>query len=255
MDLETYLASNAMKRSHYFLLIGLLISSCYDELDYSFEKVEQESVISEILFSKEALLANEQDSLLIHAVVPENADNELAEVTIIVTKGSFLSNGEKKITGKPSLTRINGEKKRAFSAALQADAEVGPAYIVVEVAGVQSDTTLEFNRNNPTKILITPSSLGIVSELNAEIEVEVALTSDNGKVSQNHPFEILALDSLGQQVGTYRIKNTSCPTNICVSKFTVAPDTAYSGTITLRAETELATSILSDEVTIYSTKP
>jgi hypothetical protein len=242
-----------MKKYIIMLFVIVFATSCYREEDFSFEKLQSQEIIIDIETTKEALIANSIDTMQIHVIVPENADNELAEVSVTTLLGNFL-NGEKKVSGQPKVGLLNGSKKKFFTAILKSSTEVGENKIEVEVAEVNRYVSFRFNTSLPSAIEITPSSLALASGFSTELDVLVSLNAALGKVSNSYPFTLSAMDTLNQPIGTFRVKSEKCASNACTSKYSIAPDTAYVGIVRFFVETVGVNGSIQDSVDIYITK-
>ncbi len=237
------------------LILGLQTScSFYFEDEYSFEKLPLDEIVEDISYSKPDMIANGSDTAIVYVVVNEDADDSLAKVKLETTKGTFVANGTKKIEGNPKVGILDGKKQRFFSTILKSDLKAGTATVVAEVSTIREVSAIEFRKNLPTEIEVIPSTLGISPSFNSEISVTVLLKSDKGAVSSNHPFELEALDEQGYAIGTFRVKVTQCDSSECISQYTVAPDTAHTGIIELKASTIGINGQISNSVNIYSIK-
>jgi hypothetical protein len=230
------------------------MNSCYKEGDYDFSNIKKDDVLKEIIFSKHSLVANSLDTLLIHVVVPDNADDSLAEISIKATLGKFLPDNTSFISGKPKLAYLNKELKRFYTAILKSETIVGNSYIEVSSAGIKRDSMIYLKRNYPDTISMVPAALALKADLLSEIEIDIILGSFNGKVSYGQPISLEATDSLGNQIGTFRSIESISSGDTCTAFFSIVPDTSYVGTITLRCTTDHPEEMIENQVIIYSYK-
>ena len=243
-----------MKNLFNLALVIILCSSCYLEKDYDFENIAPDQVITHIGFSKDSLLANGSDTTLVFIVVNDKAANDLAKVSLKTNKGTFVGTDSKSIEGTPSLGYIDGQKKRFFTAILKADLASGPATLLAEVAETFRTSQIEFVKNYPESIVIIPSQLGINPGFNSEIDIAVKLSSSKGTVTNGHKITLNAIQEDGSDIGSFRVFDDTCDSSFCNFKYSVAPDTSYTGEIKLMVSTETIDETINKELSIYSIK-
>lgn len=217
------------------IILCLTLFSCYNQDDYSIKNISDLTVIDKIAFSKASLLANGKDSLLLQIKFNDKTDPELSEVSIETTKGIWLGVEGNTVKGTPSVNLLDDQPCIVFEAVLQAGNSAGLSALRIKVGNISKDTTVNFFTNPPTSIFVIPSSLTSKNDLTSELEVTVSLTSSNGAVSSKYPFSLMAIDTSDNEIGTFRIKQENCQSNVCISNFSMVPDTTYVGEIKLVA--------------------
>lgn len=237
----------------------LLLGSClYIEEDYEITSFSINSLVERIEpINPPILTANNADRVTIRVFLNNRSDSSQS-VLFKTSHGLFTQNGKKELTVKSSYRLGGAELENMAEAELQTGFETGTMIVTVSINGFSTDYPIPVVRKYPSGITVTPSKLGVAPAFDSEIQFDVHLLADIGTVTKGHEIFMKVSNEVGDEIGTFRaVQNKSDSSGKGHFIYTVAPDTAFVGPLTVEAGTyisELETTPLVKSIVIYSIK-
>lgn len=232
------------------LIVLSSVSSCYKEKSYSPINFKMSDVLKGTNVESITLVANGLDAQNIVVEVPENANPELAKVTYISTKGTFIENGKSEISVLPEL-KPNGNKSILNAwVNLQSDQKVGQGELSISVGNFNKRIPVVFTPNVPNNISLYPVSIYFKQGSTEELKISANLQAAIGKVSIGQKISLTAKDSAGNNIGTIRLITPSNADEQVSITYSLLPNIDFHGTLKLLAKSSDNT-IQSDTSFIY----
>lgn len=234
-------------------LVCLLFSSCYQEDDYNIQHTNISDVIQNVSPDSVKQLANGIDKTNIVVQVPPEANPALSKVTFTTLNGVF-ENGLQEITVEPQLRAgPHGNVMNAWVIFQSGQvAGIGNIRFSIATANMSQTIPLVLENNPPDSIKLIPESIYMQQASTSELNIVASLSSKKGKVSTGQAVLLTVKDTVGNTRGSIRINNYhSTIDQQCSYKWSILPDTGYSGKLILSASNG---HITSDPVNLYILK-
>lgn len=204
------------------LFLSIFISSCYNEDDYKLSKLNTNFV--DLVFEYDTILADGVSRIKIEFRVPINAKNDIPVVKFTTTNGIF-ENGEKKIEIQPAFIVEKDNDIKVATTFLTASQKIEDAVIDAKIGDISKQKTLRFTRAYPEKIETIIPSLSIVYGFQT-FPIATKISRKTGNPSCATQADIVAIDSLGTEIGYFLNKNNTIDcSGSMVNNFSLGNDT------------------------------
>lgn len=243
-------------RSTQFLCIAFAIlcsTGCYKDEAFTPLKLEPNEVICELRTEPAVLSANGSATSVITALLPDGGQENL-DVVLTTTSGVFTQNNAKTITAKSKAVRLPEGVRICATATLRNSNEIGTITITANLGGYEVEREITSIDNPATGIAIVVPSLVLSNDASSEMEIVAQLDAESGTVSQEKQVGLEVFDQTSTPRGTFRtVQDRSDAEGKCRFAFSIAPDSLFTGALTIRATTPGPNGILEALRTIYIT--
>lgn len=242
-----------MRKQHLLLsILMILVLGCYKEEEYTPLAIEPEDVIKSILTTKMSLIANNIDTMMVTAVLPEEARTGL-DIVLFTSRGVFVANGTNTITVKSKAVERHDSILVIGEAVLRNGLSVGPIRIDASVNDYLRSIERNSVQNPATRISLSTAALALSNNPTAEVEVTATISTAGGTVSQGQLVQVSAISSTGAPIGTFRVRPSFADgTGQARYIYSLVPDSTYTGAFRIIASTSGLTQTFQDTITLYA---
>lgn len=230
---------------------AILLSGCYKQSEFDPLDLDPDKVIERLQASPDTLPANGTSTSVIIALLPKGG-REGADVSFTTSRGIFTENGTASCSVKTKVAMLDGEVRVFATATLRSTQTAGVATVSAKLGDYEKQLTVSMGANLPTSLALSVPSLIMESTPASEVEITALLTSATGPVTIGQIIEMQVLDTALVSRGSFRVEeNQSNTEGKCRFVFSIMPDTAYTGPLTIYGSTAGASGPLQDSLTIY----
>lgn len=244
-----------MRKSILFFASLLLISSCYKEKNYNFKNADPDKVILRFEAGKDTLSANGEDLTEIKVQLPDDLKENYTVVSFKTSTGIFRETGTNEAEAAVKTIVDQNIKKRLAVVTLVSGVSSGSGSVEASIGGVSKKISLNFFFNPADSVTVSPGTLYMEGGYKSELTIKTILSALVGKPTAGQQVELKIVDPSNLERGTFRVKQGKSNENgESMFTYSLIPDTAYVGTLTIIATSNINGKIISDSSQIQVIK-
>ncbi|MEO9533224.1 MAG: hypothetical protein ABJG68_09820 [Crocinitomicaceae bacterium] len=207
------------------------MTACYKADDYLYNVDEIMSNLS-VEMNDSTLSANGVDSKVITFKFPYNADDQLTDLLVIASNGTFKESDNDSI--KVNFTKLDATEKYKYSeVTFVSTASVSDCILRIEVLNHFMNDTIRFENARPVSIDVSSDIYFLKNDTISEMTLGTTVLSTNGVASSGQKIVL----SVNENVGFFNTNLVTSGSSGGANFKYVFTDTSFVGPLTFTAKT------------------